>query len=147
MRVLVTGAAGYIGSHTCAELLASGHDVYGVDNLCNGHVEAIERVRDLFNRPLKFSKVDIRDCKALDVVFAEFTPDAVIHFAGLKSVSESVATPLKYYNVNVCGSISLFEAMERAGCINLVFSSSATVYGAPDYLPYDEYHPTHPVNP
>lgn len=80
-------------------------------------------------------------------MFAKFTPDAVIHFAGLKSVGESVATPLKYYNVNVFGSTSLLEAMERAGCMNLVFSSSATVYGAPDYLPYDENHPTRPVNP
>ena len=147
MRVLVTGGAGYIGSHTCVELLAAGHEVYVIDNLCNGHVEAIERVRSLTNRALGFAKADIRDGGALDHVFDDFKPGAVIHFAGLKAVGESVAEPLRYYDVNVRGSVSLLEAMNRAGCVNIVFSSSATVYGDPEYLPYDEAHPTRPVNP
>ncbi len=147
MRVLVTGGAGYIGSHTCVELLKSGHEVFVVDNLCNGHEAAIERVRDITNCDLQFMNLDIRDSNALDKVFNEFKPETVIHFAGLKAVGESVKEPLKYYNVNVVGSISLLEAMDRANCMKIVFSSSATVYGAPEYLPYDEKHPTSPVNP
>ena len=147
MRVFVTGGAGYIGSHTCVELLAAGHEVFVIDNLSNGHFEAIERVRGLSNRSLGFAEADIRDGELLDPVFEEFKPDAVIHFAGLKSVGESVAEPLRYYDVNVRGSVSLLEAMDRAGCTNIVFSSSATVYGDPEYLPYDEVHPTRPVNP
>ena len=147
MKVLVTGGAGYIGSHTCVELLNTGHEVYVVDNLCNGHIAAIERVQRLSKRKLRFSEVDIRDKAAMNRVFSEFSPDAVIHFAGLKSVGESATQPLLYFGVNVHGSISLLEAMDRAGCSNIVFSSSATVYGDPDYLPYDEAHPTRPVNP
>ena len=143
----MTGGAGYIGSHTCAELLAAGHEVFVVDNLSNGHVEAIERVRVLSNRALGFAEADVRDGRALDCAFDDFKPDAVIHFAGLKAVGESVAKPLRYYDVNVRGSVSLLEAMDRAGCANIVFSSSATVYGVPEYLPYDEAHPTRPVNP
>lgn len=147
MKVLVTGGAGYIGSHTCVELLAAGHEVFVIDNLCNGHLKAIELVRSLSNRSLSFAEVDIRDGEALDPVFDKFKPDAVIHFAGLKAVGESVAEPLRYYDVNVSGSVSLLNAMNRTGCANIVFSSSATVYGDPEYLPYDETHPTHPVNP
>ena len=143
----MTGGAGYIGSHTCVELLAAGHEVFVIDNLSNGHVEAVEWVRVLSNRTLGFAESDVRDGGALDRVFDKFRPDAVIHFAGLKAVGESVAEPLRYYNVNVCGSVSLLEAMDRAGCTNIVFSSSATVYGDPEYLPYDEAHPTRPVNP
>ena len=147
MKVLVTGGAGYIGSHTCVELLAAGHEVFVIDNLCNGHFESIKRVRTLSNRSLGFAEVDIRGDETLDPVFDEFCPDAVIHFAGLKAVGESVAEPLRYYDVNVRGSVSLINAMDRAGCANIVFSSSATVYGDPQYLPYDEAHPTRPVNP
>ena len=147
MRVLVTGGAGYIGSHTCLQLLTEGHEVFVVDNLSNGHIAAIERVRNISDCALGFSNTDIRDGEALDRIFTEFKPEAVIHFAGLKAVGESVTEPLKYYNVNIGGSISLLEAMDRAGCMNIVFSSSATVYGAPQYLPYDEKHPTYPVNP
>lgn len=147
MRVLVTGGAGYIGSHTCIELLIAGHEVYVVDNLCNGHIEAIDRVRKLSNQTLGFAELDIRDETALDLVFTEFAPEAVIHFAGLKAVGESVADPVSYYGANVGGSASLMAAMDRAGCLNIVFSSSATVYGKPEYLPYDELHPTRPVNP
>lgn len=147
MKVLVTGGAGYVGSHTCVDLLAAGHEVVVIDNLCNGHVEAIKRVRILSNRSLGFVEADIRDGGALDSVFDDFKPDAVIHFAGLKAVGDSVSQPLRYYDVNVRGSVSLLEAMDRAGCANIVFSSSATVYGDPEYLPYDESHPTCPVNP
>jgi len=147
MRVLVTGGAGYIGSHTCVELLEAGHEVYVIDNLCNGHEVALERVRSITNCELQFTNADIRNANALDEIFNTFEPEAVIHFAGLKAVGESVANPLEYYDVNVGGSISLLAAMSKAECNTIVFSSSATVYGDPQYLPYDEEHPTNPVNP
>ena len=147
MRVLVTGGAGYIGSHTCVELLEAGHEVFVVDNLCNGHEVALDRVRGITNRDLQSMNADIRDKVALAKIFNIFKPEAVIHFAGLKAVGESVVDPIKYYDVNVCGSISLLAAMSKAECNNIVFSSSATVYGKPEYLPYDENHPTNPVNP
>jgi len=147
LRVLVTGGAGYIGSHTCVELLEAGHEVCVIDNLCNGHEVALERVRGITNCELQFVNADIRDANALDKIFINFKPNAVIHFAGLKAVGESVADPIKYYDVNVGGSISLLSAMSKAGCDNIVFSSSATVYGKPEYLPYNEEHPTNPVNP
>ncbi|MDB2676308.1 UDP-glucose 4-epimerase GalE [Amylibacter sp.] len=147
MRIFVTGGAGYIGSHTCVELLDAGHEVFVVDNLCNGHESALERVRGITNRELQFTNADIRDSDALSVIFNTFKPEAVIHFAGLKAVGESVADPVKYYDINVGGSISLLTAMSKAECKNIVFSSSATVYGKPQYLPYDEEHPTSPVNP
>ena len=147
MRVLVTGGAGYIGSHTCVELLEAGHEVFVVDNLCNGHEAALERVRGITNRELQFTNADIRDANTLNNIFNIFKPEAVIHFAGVKAVGESTADPIKYYDVNVGGSISLLTAMSKAGCNNIVFSSSATVYGKPQYLPYDEKHPTNPVNP
>ena len=131
MRVLVTGGAGYIGSHTCLELLNAGHEVYVVDNLCNGHEAALERVRDITNCELQFIYADIRDLNALNKIFKTFKPEAVIHFAGLKAVGESVSDPLIYYDVNVGGSVSLLTAMSKAECNNIVFSSSATVYGKP----------------
>ena len=147
MRVLVTGGAGYIGSHTCVELLEAGHEACVIDNLCNGHEVALERVRSITNCELQFVNADIRDANALNKIFGTFKPEAVIHFAGLKAVGESVVDPVRYYDVNVGGSISLLSAMSRAGCDNIVFSSSATVYGDPQYLPYDEEHPANPVNP
>ena len=147
MKVLVTGGAGYIGSHTCIELLNAGHEVFVIDNLCNGHEVALKRVQDITNFELQFMDADIRDSNALDKVFSIFKPEAVIHFAGLKAVGESAADPLLYYDVNVGGSISLLSAMSKAKCKNIVFSSSAPVYGEPQYLPYDEKHPTNPVNP
>jgi len=147
MKVLVTGGAGYIGSHTCVELLKVGHEVFVIDNLSNGHEAALERVRLITNCELQFMNADIRDSNALDKIFNTFKPDSVIHFAGLKAVGESTADPIKYYDVNVGGSISLLTAMSNAECDNIVFSSSATVYGKPKYLPYDEEHPTNPVNP
>ena len=147
MRVLVTGGAGYIGSHTCVELLEAGHEVFVIDNLCNGHEAALKRVQDITNRELQFMNADIRDSTKLDEIFKIFKPDSVIHFAGLKAVGESVTDPIKYYDVNVGGSVSLLKAMSKAECDKIVFSSSATVYGKPQYLPYDEEHPTNPVNP
>ena len=147
LRVLVTGGAGYIGSHTCVELLKASHEVFVIDNLSNGHDAALERVRDITNCELQFMNADIRDSNALDKIFNTFEPDSVIHFAGLKAVGESVVDPVKYYDVNVGGSISLLSAMSKAECNTIVFSSSATVYGEPQYLPYDEEHPTNPVNP
>jgi UDP-glucose 4-epimerase len=147
MRVLVTGGAGYIGSHTCIELLRAGHDVLVIDNLTNGHILAIERIKDITNYDLDFINADIRDADILDQIFSSFNPDSVIHFAGLKAVGESVVKPLDYYNVNVNGSLNLLAAMTRINCNNIIFSSSATVYGDPHYLPLDEKHPTTPVNP
>jgi UDP-glucose 4-epimerase len=147
MRVLVTGGAGYIGSHTCVELLEAGHEVFVVDNLSNGHEVALERVQGITNCELQFLNADIRDTCALDNIFSTFEPEAVIHFAGLKAVGDSVVNPLTYYDVNVGGSISLLTAMSKVGCKNIVFSSSATVYGNPQYLPYDENHTTKPINP
>ena len=147
MKVLVTGGAGYIGSQTCLELLRSGHEVSVVDSLYNGSKEALTRVQQLSNRSLEFSHCDVRDADVLDEIFDKFKPDAVIHFAGLKAVGESVSEPARYYDVNVGGTATLLGAMERAGCAYIVFSSSATVYGEPQYLPCDEDHPLSPINP
>lgn len=147
MRILVTGGAGYIGSHTCLELLRSGHEVYIVDNLCNGNIEAIRRVISLSNVRIDYNICDVRDADALDKTFEDFKPEAVIHFAGLKSINESITDPDRYYNVNVGGMEVLLEVMERKNCNCIVFSSSATVYGVPQYLPCDEAHPLNPINP
>ena len=147
MKVLVTGGAGYIGSHTCLKLLRRGYDVHVVDNLENSSVEVLRRVKQLTNRDLSFTECDVRDANSLDVVLAKFQPDAIIHFAGLKAVGESTTRPAVYYDVNVGGTAVLLGAMERAGCNNIVFSSSATVYGEPQYLPCDEDHPLNPINP
>ena len=147
MRVLVTGGAGYIGSHTLVELLTEGHEAFVIDNLSNGHEEALSRVKQLANRNFGFVKGDIRDGEALDRAFSEFSPEAIIHFAGLKAVSESIEQPLTYYENNVAGSVELLKAMDAHDCKKIVFSSSATVYGTPQYLPIDEDHPVSPVNP
>ena len=147
MRVLVTGGAGYIGSHTLVELLIEGYEVFVIDNLSNGHEEALTRVKQLANKDFGFAKGDIRDAEALDAAFAAFKPEAVIHFAGLKAVDESVEKPLTYYDNNVGGSVALLKATDAYGCEKIVFSSSATVYGTPQYLPLDEAHPVAPVNP
>ena len=146
-KILVTGGAGYIGSHTILELLGAGQEVMAVDNLANSHREAINRVSKLSNSPLKFTVGDIRNTQFLDDVFSQFAPDVVIHFAGRKSVKESFEKPLEYYDSNVSGSRSLLQAMSSANCHKIIFSSSAAVYGAPVYLPLDESHPTNPLNP
>ena len=146
-KFLVTGGAGYIGSHTILELLLAGHEVLAVDNLTNGHEEAVHRVKRLSNRQLKLEVGDVRDKQFLDRVFSDFAPDAVIHFAGLKAVGDSIVNPMAYYDVNVTGTSTLLQAMDQVGCRQIIFSSSATVYGEPVYLPLDEAHPTTPLNP
>lgn len=138
MVVLVTGGAGYIGSHTVVELLESGHEVVVVDNLCNGSEVALRRAEEITGRSLVFVRADIRDRMAMDAVFAEHHIDAVIHFAGLKAVGESVEKPLAYYENNVNGTLVLCQAMEAAGVRRIVFSSSATVYGSEAPVPYVE---------
>lgn len=147
MKVLITGGAGYIGSHTLLEVIKAGHKAVVVDSLVNGHAEAVKRVSKLTGTDIQLVVGDIRDKSFMDGIFTEFVPDAVIHFAGLKAVGESVENPLAYYDVNVSGSRVLLEVMQSHCCNKIVFSSSATVYGEPQYLPYDENHPVAPVNP
>jgi UDP-glucose 4-epimerase len=147
MRILVTGGAGYIGSHTSLELLNAGYDVVVVDNLINSKVESLRRVQELTGRSLTFHQVDLLDNAALDAVFAEAPVDAVIHFAGLKAVGESVSIPLRYYHNNITGTLVLCEVMLAHGVKNLVFSSSATVYGAPETVPIREDFPLSATNP
>lgn len=146
MRVFVTGGAGYIGSHTILELLRAGHEVFSCDNYCNSSPEALRRVRRLANADFGEASVDIRDTARLNEVISGFAPEAVVHFAGLKAVGASAKVPLEYYDTNVVGTLRLLQAMDRVGCTRLVFSSSATVYGEPKYLPYDEAHPLAPAN-
>mgnify|MGYP006266364341 CR=1 FL=1 len=146
MRVFVTGGAGYIGSHTLLELLRAGHEVCSYDNYCNSSPEALRRVRRLANADLSEIEGDVRDRTELLQAMTAFSPDAVIHFAGLKAVGQSDKVPLQYYETNVVGTLRLLEAMDACDCNRLVFSSSATVYGEPQYLPYDEDHPLAPMN-
>ncbi|HXF47752.1 MAG TPA: UDP-glucose 4-epimerase GalE, partial [Burkholderiaceae bacterium] len=145
--LLVTGGAGYIGSHTIVELLTAGHDVVCVDNYSNSAPEALARVQRIAGRPLLAIEGDIRDAALLERVFAQHAIDGVIHFAALKAVGESVARPLEYYDNNVGGTLTLAAAMQRAGVKRFVFSSSATVYGAPDTLPVAEDAPIRTTNP
>jgi len=147
MRVLVTGGAGYIGSHTVLCLLQAGHQVTVVDNLCNARYEALRRVMELAGRELAFHRVDLRDAEALRAVFRQEPFDAVIHFAALKAVGESVREPLRYFHNNLVGSLTLLQEMDAAGVRDLVFSSSATVYGDPDRVPIPETAPRRAVNP
>ena len=147
MRVLITGGAGYIGSHTLLSVLAADHDACVIDNFSNSHPDALARVGRLSNRPFETRQADLRDGSALQDSFAAFRPDMVIHFAGLKAVGDSEKLPLSYYEQNVFGTIQLLKAMDAADCRSIVFSSSATVYGTPQYLPYDEAHPLQPANP
>lgn len=139
--VLVTGGAGYIGSHTVVEVLSGGYDVVVVDNLFNSSEESIRRVEAIAGKPVTFYKVDLLDKPLLENVFQKHKFCAVLHFAGLKAVGESVRIPLEYYNNNIQGTIHLLECMEKHDVKNIVFSSSATVYGDPQYLPIDEKHP------
>lgn len=147
MRILVTGGAGYIGSHTLLQLLRAQHDVLVFDNFSNSSPEALKRVKQLTNANFETIEGDIQDGDRLGTAFSEFDPEAVIHFAGLKAVGESNEKPLEYYAQNVSGSIELLKAMQRHNCRRIVFSSSATVYGENKYLPYDEKHPLQPRNP
>ncbi|HJX34397.1 MAG TPA: UDP-glucose 4-epimerase GalE [Desulfatiglandales bacterium] len=147
MKVLVTGGAGYIGSHTCLELLRDDHEVAVVDNLCNSKEESLKRVMQLTGKRLEFYRVDLLDRISLNNVFAKASYDAVIHFAGLKAVGESVTIPLSYYNNNVAGTIALCEVMIKHNIKNLIFSSSCTVYGNPHKVPITEDFPLSPANP
>ena len=146
-RILITGGAGYLGSHTCVELLNSGHEILVYDNLSNSCTEALDRVKILSNKNLEFVKGDVLDNVYLTDIIREYSPEVVVHFAGLKAVAESVADPIKYYNVNVQGSLNLLKAMTENNCQQIVFSSSATVYGETDHLPYNENHQLSPQNP
>ena len=138
MRILVAGGAGYIGSHTCVELLEAGHDVVVVDNLDNSSAQSLDRVAEITGKSVRFHELDLRDTDALDAVFAIEPIDAVIHFAGLKAVAESVERALDYYETNVGSTFSLLRVMERHDVRRLVFSSSATVYGEPSEIPITE---------
>ncbi len=146
MKVLVTGGAGYIGSHTCVELLKADFELIVLDNLSNSKMDAVRRVEKITGKPIVFIEGDVRSKEQLRHTFAAHKIEAVIHFAGLKAVGESAQIPLHYYDVNVSGSIALFEVMEEYRCHRLVFSSSATVYGADAPVPYTETLPTNACN-
>jgi len=138
MAILVTGGAGYIGSHTVVELQEAGYDVVVLDNLCNSSVKSLERVEAITGKKVKFYKADILDEKALEEIFEKEEIDSCIHFAGLKAVGESVAKPWEYYNNNITGTLVLVDVMRRHGVKNIIFSSSATVYGNPAFIPITE---------
>ncbi len=138
MKILVTGGAGYIGSHTCVELLNAGYDVVVVDNLYNASEKALERVKKITGKDLTFYQADICDRQAMDRIFEQEKIDAVIHFAGLKAVGESVAKPIEYYQNNIAGTLTLCDSMRSHGVKNIIFSSSATVYGDPAFVPITE---------
>lgn len=138
MSILITGGAGYIGSHTCVELLEAGYDIVVIDNYCNSCPQALERVKKITGKDFKYYECDIRDKENLDKIFKSNKIDAVIHFAGLKAVGESCQKPLEYYDNNIGGTISLIEVMRENNCKNIVFSSSATVYGAENQVPFIE---------
>lgn len=147
MKILTTGGAGYIGSHTCVELLQAGYEVAVVDNLSNSKEESLRRVERITGRPLSFYRVDLLDKPALTAVFRNHSFDAVIHFAGLKAVGESTQIPLRYYHNNITGTLILCEVMKEFGVRRMVFSSSATVYGDPPKVPITEDFPVSPTNP
>ena len=145
--ILITGGTGYIGSHTVVELMQAGFEVLIADNFCNSKVSVLERIERIVGRRPGFVAVDVRDREAMRALFAEYPLDAVIHFAGLKAVGESVTQPLRYYDNNINGSLVLFETMAEAGVKTLVFSSSATVYGDPHAVPILEDFPLSATNP
>ena len=147
MAILVTGGTGYIGSHTVVELLDSGYEVVIVDNFYNSKPEVLNRIQDITGKDFKFYEIDIRDQEALDKVFSENQIEAVIHFAGLKAVGESVEIPITYYHNNITGTLMLCEVMKKHGVKKIVFSSSATVYGMDNKPPYTEDMPTSATNP
>ena len=147
LKVLVTGGLGYIGSHACVALAEAGHEVAILDNLSNARPSVLERLRELTGVAMEFVRADVRDRSALRAALAKGKVDAVLHFAGLKAVGESVEKPLLYYDHNVAGTLALLEVMAERKIRQLVFSSSATVYGEPERLPLTEDHPLRPANP
>ena len=138
MKILVTGGAGFIGSHTCVELLDAGYEVVIADNLSNAKPEAVENIQKIAGKPVAFYETDLRDKAGMRKIFAEHSIDAVIHFAGLKAVPESVHKPLEYYENNLGSTFVLCQVMQEAGCRRIVFSSSATVYGMNNPVPFKE---------
>ena len=147
MNILLTGGAGYIGSHTCIELISAGHTVVIADNLCNSSKKAVSRVEEITGTKIPFYEIDVCDYDKLSNVFEENKIDSVIHFAGLKAVGESCEIPLRYYRNNLDSTLTLLEVMKKYGCHNFVFSSSATVYGIPETVPLVETMPTSCTNP
>jgi UDP-glucose 4-epimerase len=147
MKILITGGAGYIGSHTAVELMNAGHEVVIIDNLCNSSIKVLDRLHSLCGPSFKFIQADVRDNAMLDRIFDEHSIGGVIHLAGLKSVGESVASPLRYFDNNVRSTLSILYAMDRANVYRIVFSSSATVYGDPDIVPITESSKLHVTNP
>lgn len=147
MRVLVTGGLGFIGSHTCIDLLERNFDIAIVDDLSNSSKEILRILKNLSKKNIEFYENNITDKESIKKIFSEFRPNSVIHFAGLKSVSESIKKPDEYFEVNVKGTQNILNAMDFCGCKKIIFSSSAVVYGKPKYNPCDESHPTNPTNP
>ena len=147
MNILLTGGTGYIGSHAAVALVQAGHEIVLFDNLSNSHRQVLDRLEEILGHAVAFVEGDIRETSLMEQVLKQHRIDAVMHFAGLKAVGESVALPLAYYANNVQGTISLLQAMQSCGVNTIVFSSSATVYGDPKYLPIDEQHPTSATNP
>lgn len=147
MKILVTGGTGYIGSHTCVELLNKGYEVVVFDNLYNSKMEVVDKIERITGKKITFYKADMLDRESMRPVFKDHTFDAVIHFAGLKAVGESVAKPLLYYQNNIAGTLNLCELMNEYGCKKIIFSSSATVYGSPETVPITEDFPLSTTNP
>jgi len=147
MKILVTGGAGYIGSHTCIELIEAGYELIVIDNLCNSSLESVRRVENLTKCKIPFFKVDIRDKEALSNLFKQYSIDGVIHFAGLKAVGESVDKPIEYYDNNFGGTVVLIEVMRKFNCKKIIFSSSASVYGELYSVPIKENFPLSPTSP
>lgn len=147
MRILLTGGAGFIGSHTAVEMVQSGHEVVIYDNFYNSDASVLDRLEKILGKRLPFEEGDVRDYERMLKVLKYYKIEAVVHFAGLKAVGESVEKPLEYYDNNICGTIALLRAMKEAGVKRIIFSSSATVYGTPQYLPLDENHPLSVTNP
>lgn len=147
MNILLTGGAGYIGSHTAVSLIKMGFNIVILDNFCNSHQSVLNKLEKILGKPVPCIEGDVRDTKLLTKTLQDYNVDSVIHLAGLKAVGASTKNPVDYYANNVQGTISLLEAMKRSGLNKLVFSSSATVYGEPQYLPIDEGHPTGATNP
>ena len=147
MKILVTGGAGYIGSHTCVELLRAGYDIVVVDNFANSKPSALDSIKEISGKDFKFYEADVCDRDKIEKIFDENDISCVVHFAGLKAVGESVAEPMMYYHNNLLSTLVLCEAMSKHGCKNIVFSSSATVYGEPETVPIKEDFPLHATNP
>ena len=141
MSILITGGAGYIGSHTCVELLKNGEEIIVVDNFINSNMKSIENIKKITQKDFKFYEIDLLNYNKLENIFKENSIDEVVHFAGLKAVGESVEDPIRYYNNNIIGTINLLQLMKKYNCNKIVFSSSATVYGTSEIMPIKENFP------